>query len=227
MDLGHSAVIASAYNGPPLLAIDGADAVHIAGFDLRDQHNTSRWQVAPDTLAARDGAVLAPDGRRLDYRELVSGVSLHVRASSDARPRAGLRAGGAAGAGRTAARGLAAGAADHVCARDAARRMLEESIAIANVVPERAITVILDERGENMSSASLAGRLQGWQAQGRPAVVFIIGGHDGLAPALREKFDLAIAFGAATWPHQLARIMLLEQLYRAVTILAGHPYHRA
>ena len=112
-------------------------------------------------------------------------------------------------------------------AGDAARRMLEESIAIANVIPERAVTVILDQRGENMSSASFAGRLQGWRSQDHPAVAFIIGAADGLAPTLREKASLAIAFGAATWPHQLIRIMLLEQLYRAVTILTGHPYHRA
>jgi 23S rRNA (pseudouridine1915-N3)-methyltransferase len=112
-------------------------------------------------------------------------------------------------------------------AGDVARRRLEESIAIANIVPDRAVTVILDERGENMSSAVIAGRLQDWQWQDKPAVVFIIGAADGLAPSLREKANLAIAFGAATWPHQLIRIMLLEQLYRAVTILAGHPYHRA
>jgi 23S rRNA (pseudouridine1915-N3)-methyltransferase len=105
--------------------------------------------------------------------------------------------------------------------------MLEESIAIANVIPDRAVTVILDERGESMSSASFAGRLQGWRAQDVPAIVFIIGAADGLAPSLRDKANLAIAFGAATWPHQLVRIMLLEQLYRAVTILAGHPYHRS
>ena len=112
-------------------------------------------------------------------------------------------------------------------AGDASRRRLEESIAIANIVPDGAVTVILDERGENMSSAHIAGRLQDWQRQDAPAVVFIIGAADGLAPSLREKASLAIAFGAATWPHQLIRIMLLEQLYRAVTILAGHPYHRA
>src|SRR5229473_2500773 len=97
-------------------------------------------------------------------------------------------------------------------AADAARRMLEESIAIANIIPDRAVTVILDERGESMSSASFAGRLQGWRTQDKPAVVFIVGGTDGLAPSLRDKASLAIAFGAATWPHQLARIMLLEQL---------------
>jgi 23S rRNA (pseudouridine1915-N3)-methyltransferase len=112
-------------------------------------------------------------------------------------------------------------------AGDAARRMLAESIAIANVIPERAVTVILDERGESMNSASFAGRLQGWRTQDAPAVAFVIGAADGLAPGLREKADLAIAFGAATWPHQLVRIMLLEQIYRAVTILAGHPYHRS
>jgi len=111
-------------------------------------------------------------------------------------------------------------------AGDTARRMLEESIAIANVIPERAVSVIMDERGESLSSGAFAGRLQGWRAQDKPAVVFIIGAADGLAPGLREKASLAIAFGAATWPHQLVRIMLLEQIYRAVTILAGHPYHR-
>jgi 23S rRNA (pseudouridine1915-N3)-methyltransferase len=112
-------------------------------------------------------------------------------------------------------------------AGDAARRMLEESIAVANLIPERAVTVILDARGESMSSEAFAGRLHEWRQQDKPAVVFIIGAADGLAPSLKEKASLAIAFGAATWPHQLIRIMLLEQLYRAVTILAGHPYHRA
>jgi 23S rRNA (pseudouridine1915-N3)-methyltransferase len=106
------------------------------------------------------------------------------------------------------------------------RRMLEESIAIANVIPERAVAVMLDERGETMSSASFAGHLQAWRQANRPAAVFIIGGADGLAASLRDKASLAVAFGTATWPHQLVRVMLLEQLYRAVTILSGHPYHR-
>jgi len=106
------------------------------------------------------------------------------------------------------------------------RRMLEESIAIANVVPDRAVTIILDERGESLNSAALAARLQDWRAAERPAAVFILGGADGLAAGLREKADLALAFGALTWPHQLVRVMLLEQLYRAATILSGHPYHR-
>jgi 23S rRNA (pseudouridine1915-N3)-methyltransferase len=107
------------------------------------------------------------------------------------------------------------------------RRMIEESIAIANILPDRAVVVLLDERGENVTSAALAGRLQAWRSAGKPAVAFILGGADGLAPSLRDKADVTLAFGAATWPHQLVRIMLLEQLYRALTILAGHPYHRA
>jgi len=112
-------------------------------------------------------------------------------------------------------------------ADSAERRMLEESIAIANVVPDRAVTVILDDRGESLSSVALADRLQDWRAAGRPAAIFIVGGADGLAASLREKADLALSFGALTWPHQLVRVMLLEQLYRAATILSGHPYHRA
>jgi len=111
-------------------------------------------------------------------------------------------------------------------ADNVARRMLEESIAIANVVPDRAATVVLDELGSNMNSAGFAAHLQEWRRADRPAAVFIVGGADGLAESLREKADLALAFGALTWPHQLVRILLLEQLYRAVTMLSGHPYHR-
>ena len=112
-------------------------------------------------------------------------------------------------------------------AQEVGKRMIEESIAIANVIPDKAAVVILDERGESLDSAALATQLGKWRDNGRPAAVFIIGGDDGLAPALRERATLRLAFGAATWPHQLVRGMLLEQLYRAVTILAGHPYHRA
>jgi 23S rRNA (pseudouridine1915-N3)-methyltransferase len=111
-------------------------------------------------------------------------------------------------------------------AADAERRRVEESIAAANVIPERSITVILDESGQNLDSAAFAAVLWEWRAEDRPAVSFIIGGADGLAASLRERAKLKLAFGAVTWPHQLARIMLLEQLYRACSILAGHPYHR-
>ena len=112
-------------------------------------------------------------------------------------------------------------------ADDVERRRVEESIAIANVVPERSIMVVLDGRGESLDSARLAALLREWRAEDRPAVCFIIGGADGLAASLYENAKLRLAFGTATWPHQLVRIMLLEQIYRAGTILAGHPYHRA
>ena len=111
-------------------------------------------------------------------------------------------------------------------ARELNRRMIEESIALAQLIPDDAVTVVLDQRGESLDSARFTSTLQRWRDNGRPAAVFVIGGADGLAPNLNEKADLRLAFGAATWPHQLVRIMLLEQLYRAVTILAGHPYHR-
>jgi 23S rRNA (pseudouridine1915-N3)-methyltransferase len=112
-------------------------------------------------------------------------------------------------------------------AQDTERRRVEESIAIANIIPERAIIVILDEHGSSLDSTSLAAKLGEWRAEDRPAVCFIIGGADGLASSLRGRAGLKLAFGTATWPHQLVRVMLLEQLYRVGTILAGHPYHRA
>jgi 23S rRNA (pseudouridine1915-N3)-methyltransferase len=112
-------------------------------------------------------------------------------------------------------------------APDAERRRVEESIAIASVVPERAVTVVLDAQGANLDSAALAAWLQEWRAEDRPAVCFVIGGPDGLAASLYKRTKLRLAFGAATWPHQLVRIMLLEQLYRVASMAAGHPYHRA
>ena len=112
-------------------------------------------------------------------------------------------------------------------AQDVERRRIEESIAIATILPEGAVVVGLDERGENLDSAALAGLMREWRAEDRTAAYFIVGGADGLAPSLLERAQVRMAFGRATWPHQLVRIMLLEQIYRAATILAGHPYHRA
>ena len=111
-------------------------------------------------------------------------------------------------------------------AADAGKRVIEESIALANVIPPNAAIVLLDSRGENLDSAKFAAQLARWRADGRSATVFLIGGADGLAASLHEKAELRLSFGAATWPHQLVRAMLLEQLYRATTILTGHPYHR-
>lgn len=112
-------------------------------------------------------------------------------------------------------------------ARDAAMRMAEEAGAIAALVPERAALVTMDERGQNLDSAGFAQKLAQWRDQSVPQTVFVIGGADGLSPELRRKAKLSVSFGAATWPHQMVRVMLLEQIYRAATILAGHPYHRA
>jgi 23S rRNA (pseudouridine1915-N3)-methyltransferase len=109
----------------------------------------------------------------------------------------------------------------------AAKRMLEESIALANVIPQGAAVVLLDPRGEALDSARFSTQLGQWRAADRAAAVFIIGGADGLSPSLGDKAQLRLSFGTLTWPHQLARVMLLEQLYRAGTILSGHPYHRA
>ncbi len=88
-------------------------------------------------------------------------------------------------------------------------------------------TVLLDERGKNPTSEEFAKQLESWRDGGIREVRFMIGAADGHPDAEREAADLLVAFGAATWPHLLARAMLLEQLFRATSILAGHPYHRA
>jgi 23S rRNA (pseudouridine1915-N3)-methyltransferase len=87
-------------------------------------------------------------------------------------------------------------------------------------------TVVLDEHGVDLGSAALADRLRGWQDAGTREVRFLIGAADGHDDATRAGADLLLGFGRATWPHMLVRAMLAEQLYRATTILAGHPYHR-
>ncbi len=87
-------------------------------------------------------------------------------------------------------------------------------------------TVLLDERGEVLSSTEFAARLGRWRDDGVREARFLIGAADGFGEAERKDADLLLSFGRATWPHMLARAMLAEQLYRATTILAGHPYHR-
>ena len=88
-------------------------------------------------------------------------------------------------------------------------------------------TVLLDERGEQLSSEAFAELLRGWRDNGIREVRFMIGAADGHPAQERAFADHLIAFGSATWPHLLARAMLLEQLFRATSIIAGHPYHRA
>ncbi|WP_323014726.1 23S rRNA (pseudouridine(1915)-N(3))-methyltransferase RlmH [Devosia sp.] len=107
----------------------------------------------------------------------------------------------------------------------AATRKSEEARALRAALPEGAL-VALDERGKSMGSEAFARQLEKWRYTGRPAVSFIIGGADGIDPDLVRSADLALSFSPMVWPHQLVRIMLAEQLYRAVTILSGHPYHR-
>ncbi|SEK61171.1 23S rRNA (pseudouridine1915-N3)-methyltransferase [Roseivivax marinus] len=86
---------------------------------------------------------------------------------------------------------------------------------------------VLDERGRTMTSPDFADAVARWRDQGSPEAHFVIGGADGLDPGLRAEADMALSFGAMVWPHMLARVMLAEQLYRAASILAGSPYHRA
>ncbi|WP_315767649.1 MULTISPECIES: 23S rRNA (pseudouridine(1915)-N(3))-methyltransferase RlmH [unclassified Bradyrhizobium] len=112
-------------------------------------------------------------------------------------------------------------------ARDAAARIAEEAAAIATHIPEKSLLVTLDEHGQNIDSAGFAGQLGRWRDEAAPSTAFVIGGADGLSPELQRRAKLRIAFGTATWPHQIVRVLLLEQLYRTATILAGHPYHRA
>jgi 23S rRNA (pseudouridine1915-N3)-methyltransferase len=112
-------------------------------------------------------------------------------------------------------------------ARDAVTRMAEEAAAISAAIPAKSVLVVLDERGDNIDSAAFARHLGRWRDEQVANTIFAIGGADGLSPDLRRKAKLRIAFGSATWPHQMVRVMLLEQVYRAGTILAGHPYHRA
>jgi 23S rRNA (pseudouridine1915-N3)-methyltransferase len=112
-------------------------------------------------------------------------------------------------------------------ARDAPSRISEEALAISALIPEKSVLVALDERGRSIDSAAFARQLGKWRDEAVATTIFMIGGADGLSPDLRRKATLSMAFGSATWPHQMVRVMLLEQIYRAATILAGHPYHRA
>jgi 23S rRNA (pseudouridine1915-N3)-methyltransferase len=91
---------------------------------------------------------------------------------------------------------------------------------------EGGVTIILDEKGEQTGSVELARRLEQWRDAGRREARFLLGGADGFTDSERAGADLLLAFGRATWPHLLARAMLAEQLWRATSILANHPYHR-
>ncbi|MCD7061447.1 23S rRNA (pseudouridine(1915)-N(3))-methyltransferase RlmH [Pelagibacterium xiamenense] len=111
-------------------------------------------------------------------------------------------------------------------ASSAGARKAEEARALRAALPEKSVVIALDERGKSLSSDDFAGRIEAWRDMGRADLVVLIGGADGLAPEIRERADLVLSFSPMTWPHQIVRVMAAEQLYRATTILAGHPYHR-
>ena len=106
-------------------------------------------------------------------------------------------------------------------------RRRKESDKLLNTAGPDARRIVLDERGRTLSSNDFAQMIARWRDDGAPELAFFIGGAVGHAPALRESADALLSFGKATWPHMLVRVMLSEQIYRAMTILSGHPYHRA
>ncbi len=110
-------------------------------------------------------------------------------------------------------------------ASSAASREAEEGKALRALWPEGSVVVALDEHGKSLTSEGFAVQVGRWR-DGKAVATFIIGGADGLDQGLVADADLVLSFSPLTWPHQLVRIMLAEQLYRAVTILSGHPYHR-
>lgn len=100
-----------------------------------------------------------------------------------------------------------------------------EHMKILEKLNPRAALVVLDERGKSIPSREFAAKMDGWQGS-HGHVQFIIGGADGLSDDIRKRASLLMSFGAQTWPHMMARVMVVEQIYRAQQILAGHPYHR-
>jgi 23S rRNA (pseudouridine1915-N3)-methyltransferase len=108
----------------------------------------------------------------------------------------------------------------------AADRAAREAGQLIAAVPDTAAVVVLDERGKSLTSPQFANWLKGQREDGTADLVFMIGGPDGLDESVRKRAGLVLSFGAMTMPHQLVRALLAEQIYRALTIIAGHPYHR-
>ena len=106
-------------------------------------------------------------------------------------------------------------------------RKAEEGRAIAALLSGGSLLCVLDESGKNLGSPAFAAAIGKARDNGISQFAMIIGGADGIDPALRQRADIVLAFGAMTWPHQMVRVMAAEQIYRAVTILGAHPYHRA
>jgi 23S rRNA (pseudouridine1915-N3)-methyltransferase len=110
--------------------------------------------------------------------------------------------------------------------RDVRKRMADEALRLAKRVPDGAHIILLDAKGKGMTSEDFADMLGALRDAGTKDLAFIIGGPDGLAALPGKRAGRSLAFGPQTWPHLLVRAMLSEQIYRALTILAGHPYHR-
>ena len=104
--------------------------------------------------------------------------------------------------------------------------MAAEVTLLRKSIPSGAVLAVLDERGRIETSPEFANRLAAWRDQGRSDLALVIGGADGIDPALRNEAEFALSFGKMVWPHMLVRVMLAEQLYRAASILSGAPYHR-
>lgn len=102
----------------------------------------------------------------------------------------------------------------------------KESEFLLSHIPSSAKVVVLDERGENISSIDFAQKIENWRLNGTSEICFLIGGADGHTDSVRRRADLILSFGKLTLPHMLIRAVLAEQIYRAQTILSGHPYHR-
>ena len=116
---------------------------------------------------------------------------------------------------------------DELRARRPEHRREVEAAAIVAAAPSGAVLVALDQRGDLPTSEEWAADIGRARDAGQPAYAVVIGGPDGLSASLRAKSRWIVSFGAMTWPHQLVRVMASEQLYRAASILSGHPYHRA
>jgi 23S rRNA (pseudouridine1915-N3)-methyltransferase len=111
-------------------------------------------------------------------------------------------------------------------ASNADTRKREEGAVLEKTLPEGTVLILLDERGKALDSEGFADLVGRYRDNGKRDLMLAIGGADGLDPDLRARADMVINLGSMTWPHQLVRILIAEQLYRAVTILSGHPYHR-
>lgn len=106
-------------------------------------------------------------------------------------------------------------------------RRNEEALKLLKTVPQNAIAIMLDERAKQLQSRELANHMAHWRDDGTSELVFLLGGPDGHGSDVKQASQFSLSLGIMTWPHRLARVMISEQIYRAVTILTNHPYHRA